>query len=137
MQIFVVTLSGKSITVSVAPGDTVARVKDEIFAREGIPPPEQRLLFGGKQLDDDGHTLEAYGVGKESTLHLSLRLRGGSVRVPLWLLHFCARGVAHFPLFGPFHPFQPFHPFLPSVPSISCFPSTLPFLPVRVWERSG
>jgi hypothetical protein len=80
IQIFVVTLSGKSITVPVAPGGTVARVKDEVFAREGIPPPEQRLLFGGKQLDDDGRALEAYGVGKESTLHLSLRLRGGSVR---------------------------------------------------------
>jgi hypothetical protein len=83
IQIFVKALSGKSIAVSVAPGGTVAAVKAVVWAREGVPPAEQRLLFGGKQLDDDGRALEAYGVGKGSTLRLALRLRGGMVRTPV------------------------------------------------------
>jgi hypothetical protein len=89
MQIFVVVLTGKSIAVSVAPGGTIASVKDAVWAREGIAPAQQRLLFGGKQLDDDACALEAHGVGKESTLRLSLRLRGGMVRVPLQRHRLC------------------------------------------------
>jgi hypothetical protein len=80
MQIFVVTLTGKTITLSMAPNSTIADVRAEVSAREGVAPTEQRLLFDGKQLDDDGRALEAYGVGKESTLRLTLRLRGGMVR---------------------------------------------------------
>ena len=69
------TLTGRTITLDVRPGDSIEAVKEAIQRKEGIAPEHQRLIYSGKQLQEG--TLADYAVPKEATLYLVLRLKGG------------------------------------------------------------
>ncbi|CAG8450812.1 13530_t:CDS:2 [Ambispora gerdemannii] len=76
MLIKVKTLTGKEIEIDIEPTDKITRIKERVEEKEGIPPAQQRLIFGGKQMADE-KTASEYSIEGGSVLHLVLALRGG------------------------------------------------------------
>jgi len=76
MLVKVKTLTGKEIEIDIEPTDKIERIKERVEEKEGIPPPQQRLIFGGKQMADD-KTAKDFNIEGGSVLHLVLALRGG------------------------------------------------------------
>ena len=86
MQIFVKMRTGETVTLDVEPSDTIEVIKQKIQDKKDIMFDQQRIIFRGKQLEDD-RTLSYYRIGRENTVHLELRLRGG-------MLHETVRSAA-------------------------------------------
>ncbi|KIJ69834.1 hypothetical protein HYDPIDRAFT_104466 [Hydnomerulius pinastri MD-312] len=76
MLIKVRTLTGKEIELDIDLEDKITRIKEKVEEQSGVPPQQQRLIFGGRQMPDD-KTAKDFNITAGSVLHLVLALRGG------------------------------------------------------------
>lgn len=99
-QLQVKTLAGKTLSIEVEPTESIESIKQKIADQEGVEESTQRLIFGGKQLEN-GKTLQDYDVGEDATVHLVLRLRGGASvagnRLIYWLFQLQKGGALNLP----------------------------------------
>jgi len=77
-MIKVKTLTGKEIELDIDSDDKISRVKERVEEQSGVPPPQQRLIFSGRQMSDDKTACEQ-NIVAGSVLHLVLALRGGAL----------------------------------------------------------
>jgi len=77
IQLFFKTLTNRTRVIRVKPDATILELKQAFFDSDGVPVDAQRLIWGGKELEDE-HTLQFYDIQQESTIYPVLRLRGGS-----------------------------------------------------------
>jgi len=76
MRLVIKTLTGKTITLDVAPEETIMNVKQKISQKEDVlPANEIRLIFRGQQLTDD-NSVQDYGLTENSTVFIITRLQG-------------------------------------------------------------
>ena len=76
-NIYIKTLTGKTLDLQAEGDDTIEFLKSLVNIVEGIPIDKQRLIYAGKQLEDN-RLLNDYTIQKDTTLHLALRIRGGN-----------------------------------------------------------
>ena len=75
MQIYIKTLTGRTVSLIVEEGETIKTVKEKLKEKDGVPVEEQRLVFNSQELED-GKTLQYYGILREATLHVVINPRG-------------------------------------------------------------
>lgn len=80
IQVFVITLTGQTLTIECSPMETVENFKSLIRHKCGLGEDQQRLVFAGKPMED-GRTIKFYNIGHESMVHLVPRLRGGAQHI--------------------------------------------------------
>jgi len=76
MQIYVKTITGKSVPLGVELSDSIANIKAKVYEKEGVNPEIQNLIFSAKKLEND-KTLADYEITGESTIYLVITIRGG------------------------------------------------------------
>ncbi|WVN90269.1 uncharacterized protein L203_105505 [Cryptococcus depauperatus CBS 7841] len=76
MIVKVKTLTGKEVDIDVQPDMTIGKVKEKVEEKAGIPPVQQRLISGGKAMNDE-KTIQDYKIKAADVIHLVLALRGG------------------------------------------------------------
>ncbi|XP_026066801.1 polyubiquitin 12-like [Carassius auratus] len=75
-QVFVRNEKGQTGTYEVDINETVDQLQAKIYRKERVPVDQQRLIFNGRQLES-GRKLQEYDISSGSSIHMTLRLRGG------------------------------------------------------------
>ena len=76
MPVLIEASAGSPFAVNIETTDTIGKLKEKIQEHQGIPPDQQRLIFQGKQLEDD-FQVAYYNLQKNSIIYLVVRHRTG------------------------------------------------------------